>query len=98
MGQIVNIENQKTAQEHLTEPHPIAWKVWLALVGIWIVLWLNMSAPWGVLLLLWIAPTIQSGSIQFVEEVRREQSPLLYWCIEATWIACGVYFIWVDFY
>ena len=56
-----------------------------------------MSAAWGVLILLWIAPTVQTGSIDFFEEVSRQRSPFLFWCIEATWIACGVYLIWVDF-
>ena len=71
--------------------------MWLALALAWMVLALGMSAPWGVLILLWVAPTIHRGSIHFVEEVSRARSPLLFWCIEATWIACGVYFIWVDF-
>ncbi|MEM8608371.1 MAG: hypothetical protein AAGF92_14775 [Myxococcota bacterium] len=57
-----------------------------------------MSAPWGVMILLWVAPTIPRGSIHFVEEVRRQEAPVLFWCIVATWVACGVYFIWIDLY
>ncbi|MEM7135796.1 MAG: hypothetical protein AAF500_04410 [Myxococcota bacterium] len=68
----------------------------MALAFVWVLLGLNMNAPWGVMLLLWVALTVPKGSIRFVRDVDRQRSPLLFWCIEATWIVCGLYFIWLD--
>lgn len=80
---------------HFKPPTP--WKVWAALAASWVVIALNMSAPWGVLLLLYLIPSARTGSIHFVEEVRRERSPLLYWAVMLTWTACGIYLVAVDF-
>lgn len=55
-----------------------------------------MSAPWGVLILAWVIPSLRAGTLMFVDIVDRREAPLLYWSIQLTWIACAFYFIWLD--
>lgn len=55
-----------------------------------------MSAPWGVLILGWVLSSLGTGSLVFLESIERRDSPILYWTIQATWAACGLYFIWLD--
>lgn len=55
-----------------------------------------MSAPWGILILLWVLASLRAGSIVFIDVVDRRETPLLYWSIQATWFACALYFIWLD--
>ena len=85
--------------ENLPEPRaarPIQWKAWIGLVALVVIIALDMSWPWGAMLLLWVIPSAITGSIHFVEEIRAKRAPFLFAAVTLTWTAGAIYLIAID--
>jgi hypothetical protein len=59
--------------------------------------WFRLWSPWGLLFIYWIIPNFYSGRALLVFEVAREESPLLFWLVQITWLALGIVMILMDF-
>lgn len=48
---------------------------------------------WGIFFLIWVVPSIVSGSVYIVEPIDRSEHKLLYWIVVGTWVWMSVYMI-----
>ncbi len=48
---------------------------------------------WGIFFLVWVVPSILSGSVYIIEPVDRSEHKVLYWIIVGTWVWMSVYVI-----
>ena len=74
----------------------LKWKTILGLVVLWVGVLLNWNWVWGVLFILWTLPALYSGRTYFVEEIDRDDHPVLFWMLVGTWILLSVYLIYID--
>ena len=51
---------------------------------------------WGLLFLFWSVQGMRSGQAFLVEDIAREDHPLLYWLISAMWAGFGVWYLYSD--
>ena len=51
---------------------------------------------WGLLFLFWSVQGIRSGQAFLVEDIAREDHPLLYWLISAMWAGFGLWYLYSD--
>jgi len=71
----------------------VAWKALLGLVSVWLAVFLDIQAFWGVLFLMWTWPAIKSGRADFIEPVDRNLQPFMYWALIGTWIVLSIWLI-----
>lgn len=77
-----------------TAPSPtIAWKAIIGLCCIWLAVFFDVQAFWGVLFLIWTWPAIRTGRADFIEPVSRARQPVLFWALVLTWIVLSVWLI-----
>lgn len=69
----------------------IKWKALAGLALIGIGFYMNWYWVWGVLFLLWAIGDIRRQSTHLLEEVTREETPILYWVIITLWLACSLF-------
>ncbi len=69
---------------------PIKWKAisGLTLIGIGFIM--DWYWIWGILFLIWVVGDIKMRRTHLLEEVTRDESPVLYWIIIATWLFLSV--------
>ncbi|CAL2080196.1 hypothetical protein [Tenacibaculum sp. 190524A05c] len=67
------------------------WRTIIALILMYIALFMNWEWAWGVLFLLWVIPDLFSGVTFFIEPIQRNENPILYWIIIASWILMAAY-------
>lgn len=72
------------------------WPVILALVLIYLGTWFNLNFIWGILFLIWTIPSIYNREIHLIQNVKRSESPILYWWILLTWIALSIILLVMD--
>ena len=69
----------------------------MGLVCIWLAVFLDIQAFWGVLFLIWTLPALRTGRADFIEPVARDDQPLLYWALVGTWIFLSLWLIFAPF-
>ncbi len=67
------------------------WRTIIALILMYIALFMNWEWAWGVLFLLWVIPDLFSGVTFFIEPIQRNENPMLYWIIIISWILMAAY-------
>lgn len=67
------------------------WRTIIALILMYIALFMNWEWAWGVLFLLWVIPDLFSGVTFFIEPIQRNENPMLYWIIIVSWILMAAY-------
>ncbi|PSL19126.1 VOC family protein [Shimia abyssi] len=72
---------------------PFAWKALLGLLCIWLAVFFDLQAFWGVLFLIWTWPALRSGRADFLEPIDRRARPMLYWLTIGTWLVLSVWLI-----
>lgn len=72
------------------------WRTLVALAIIYLAVVMNWQWVWGLLFIMWTVPTLYSGRTTLVETVDRDDSPVLFWIIIATWLALSLYLIVAD--
>lgn len=72
------------------------WPVIVALVLIYAGLYFDLNFIWGILFLVWTFPSIYTREVHLVQNIERDESPVLYWLILLTWIALGILLILMD--
>ena len=58
---------------------------------------MNWQWVWGILFIMRTLPALCSGRTVLVETVDRDEPPVLFWFIIATWIALSLFLIVADF-
>ena len=69
------------------------WKTIIALAIVYIAVVMGWSWVWGLLFIMWTIPVLYSGHTHLVEEINRDDNPLLFWLIIGTWLSLSVYMI-----
>lgn len=67
------------------------WRTIIALILMYIALFMNWEWAWGVLFLLWVIPDLFSRVTFFIEPIQRNKNPILYWIIIVSWILMATY-------
>ena len=75
----------------MTTKSNIKWRSILGLILIYIALWFNWSWLWGVLFLFWAVAGILSDMTYFMEPIKKEENPILYWAINISWLLMAIY-------
>lgn len=94
-----NPESSIVGQENgdgRTRAEPTTWRAWLGLLCIWLAVYFDVQAFWGVLFLVWTWPTIRNARADFVDAVPRKEHPLLYWTLVSTWVVLSLWLILAD--
>lgn len=69
------------------------WRSVLGLLLVYIAVFLNWPWLWGVLFLFWIIPDFFTGETSFIELIKRQENPILYWTILLTWLVLSLYLL-----
>lgn len=56
-------------------------------------MFLGYQFLWGLLFLYWIIPNIVNGQAFLLTPVYRASDPILFWCIQITWIVLGLFML-----
>ncbi|MEM9290777.1 MAG: hypothetical protein AAGD01_03765 [Acidobacteriota bacterium] len=70
---------------------------YLAFAALMVTTILGFQALWGALFLYWVLPNLATGRTFLVSTVTRAEEPVLFWCIQAAWVALGLLLIASDF-
>ena len=74
----------------------IKWKTLLPLLLVYLAVLMGWNWVWGVLFIMWTIPALYSGRTNLVEEINREDNPVLFWLIIGTWIVLSIVMILFD--
>ena len=74
----------------------IKWKTVLALIVVYLAVFMGWNWVWGVLFIMWTIPALYSGQTHLVEEINRDEDPVFFWLIVGTWITMSVFLIVID--
>ncbi|WP_026970900.1 VOC family protein [Aliagarivorans marinus] len=89
-----NKANEAAAMTPTTPHKPsIKWRSMIGLIGIAVAILLDANWVWGLFFLFWVIPDIKYAETHFMERVRRQENPLLYWLIIATWLGLSGYLL-----
>ncbi|MDT7832617.1 hypothetical protein RQM59_09510 [Flavobacteriaceae bacterium S356] len=69
----------------------IKWRTIVALILVYIAVFMNWEWMWGVLFFYWVIPDIFSGVTYFVEPIYKKETSNLYWVIILSWILMAFY-------
>lgn len=69
----------------------IQWRVWLGLIFMILMTFMDWQWAWGILFLVWVIPDIRDRVTYFIEPVERDNNPVLYWAIVGTWIILSLF-------
>lgn len=75
---------------------PIKWKVWLWFIAMLLISLFSWNWAWGILITVWALSALVAGEIHFIESVKRQDSPILYWSLVIVWALSGVYLVIAD--
>lgn len=67
------------------------WRTLCGLILVYVSAIFSLNWLWGILFLFWVLPDLLSGVTYFISEVKRKETPVLYWAIMATWILMSAY-------
>ncbi|CAM2006601.1 hypothetical protein [Acanthopleuribacter pedis] len=51
----------------------------------------NQNWVWGLLYLFWVIPDLFTGETHFIEHLRRDTDPVLYWIVMVTLLVLSAY-------
>lgn len=57
----------------------------------------GLHSLWGVLFLFWTIRNLRTGETFILSTVRRQETPILYWLIQITWLLLALMMIASDF-
>ena len=69
------------------------WPTVAVLVVLWLATFAGQYWVFGVLFIAWAAWDIASGETNFVQSIRRSDSPVAFWAVELSWIGFGLLWI-----
>lgn len=69
----------------------LKWRTIIALILMYIAIFMNWEWAWGILFLFWVIPDLFSGVTYFIEPIEKKESPILYWVIIVSWILMAIY-------
>lgn len=69
----------------------IKWRTVIALILIYIAIFMNWEWMWGILFLYWVVPDMFSGTTYFVEPIHKKENVNLYWIIIISWLLMAFY-------
>ena len=69
------------------------WPTWTALALVWVVSLSGLNWVWAILFLSWAGWDVYTGESHFVQRVRRDQSPVAFWTVVASWVALSILWI-----
>ncbi|WP_339756622.1 hypothetical protein [uncultured Winogradskyella sp.] len=69
------------------------WKTILALILMAIAIYFNWDWFWAAFIMLGLIHVIRSGEIHFVEAIKRQETPKLYWFMVVVWSLLALYSI-----
>jgi hypothetical protein len=69
----------------------IKWRTIIALILMYIAMFMNWEWAWGILFLFWVIPDLFTGVTYFIEPIDKKQNPYLYWVIIISWILMAIY-------
>jgi len=72
----------------------LKWRTIVGLAMVWVAVVFELQFVWGLLFLFWIAPDIVYGATYFIEPLSRQETPLLFWAVVATWLLLSAYLLW----
>lgn len=67
------------------------WRTIIALILMYIAIFMNWEWAWGILFLFWIIPDLFSGVTYFIEPIFRKENTILYWVIVISWLLMVLY-------
>lgn len=74
------------------------WRAAVGLACMWLAVFFDLQAFWGLMFLLWTWPAIKLAKVTLIDTVSRSNQPLLYWAILGTWILLSLWLIVSDPY
>lgn len=75
-------------------PSSFKWKTWLALIVLLLAIFFNYgNFVFGIIFLIWSIQGIRNRTAFFVENVSRDEHPVLFWVISALWIFLSLWSI-----
>ncbi|MEM7428208.1 MAG: hypothetical protein AAF441_19125 [Pseudomonadota bacterium] len=51
---------------------------------------------WGLLFIFWSIQGLRSGQAFLIEDISRDDDPVLYWLISAMWAGFGLWYVYAD--
>lgn len=63
----------------------LKWKTLIALAMIYIAIFFNQMWLIGLLFLFWTFESLKNRRAYIIEDIKREENPILYWIIVVTW-------------
>ncbi len=66
------------------------------LLSLYVAVYFGWTWPWGVLFIAMTIASIHARETNLVDAVRRDENPLLFWWISATWLALSLALIAYD--
>ena len=70
----------------------IKWRTIVGLILLAAAVVLNWLWVWGLLFLFWVIPDIFIGRTYFIEEIRKDENPILFWVIVVAWVLFSLYY------
>ena len=71
---------------------PIKWRTLVGLILLATGVAVNWTWIWGLLFLFWVIPDLFTGRTYFIEEIRKDKNPILYWIIVVGWMLLSLYY------
>ena len=72
------------------------WKTFVALGLMYASLYFQWYWVWGILFLMWTIQSVRTNETYLVEEITRDEHPVVFWLIIATWMVVSVLMILID--
>ena len=78
-------------------PRRVRWKSILALGLIGAGVWFEWYWIWGILALIWGITDLKNRHTYLLEDIPRDQAPVLYWVVVLMWLSLGIWGILIPF-
>lgn len=75
----------------------IKWKTIVALIVIYLAIVFGWTWVWGVLFLMWTYSALLTGHTHLVEDISKDENPVLFLLIVMTWIGLSLLLI-IDYF
>ena len=69
----------------------IKWRTIVALILMYIAIFMNWEWSWGILFLFWVIPDLFTGVTYFIKPILKKENQDLYWVIIVSWILMALY-------
>lgn len=61
-------------------------------------MFMGYQSLWGLLFIYWTIPNMVNGQAFLLTPVSRAAEPVLFWCIQVTWVLLGLFMLLGDFF